>query len=342
MENIVEQVAPENDIVEQAGEIETVTTEIQEADDTLVGQESVQEQIVAPDDWEQEIKDHLDSFGENYDAKKAFFDKHSSFAKGYSQKFTELDNDRKAFESERQGFEDNRNLSQGFKALEETCRGIGDNDLFNREVARVGGANNYFSGLHQVSAMLENPQTRLQAIANICDAYQVTPQMLQNGVNDPQYIAMQNEQKQAQSMESQFANFKDELKREQEAKEAEQVINGFVGATDEAGNALYPHFELVRNQMATELEYKGIEKPTQQDLAAAYQNACYSNPELRAELIQAEIKKQAMEQANSVKAQQVKKAEAVVGVRSTKKQPSTKQQSWQAHLNNMLDDMPDE
>jgi len=328
------------EVGQEAGDVDTIDTEIQEAE-VSVAQDEVQE-IVAPDDWEDEIKNHLNGFGEDMEAKKAFFERHSNFTKGYSKKFTELDEQRKSFEQERESFEDVRSLSQNFKALEETCRGV-NSDVYNREVARLGGANNYFAGLHQVSAMLENPQTRLQAISNIMESYQITPQMIYNGQNDPQYQAMLKEQQYNQSMEQQLSKFREELKAEQEAKEADMLINNFVSSKDEQGNLVYPHFEQVREQMAVELEARGIHSPTAEDLASSYQNACYANPTLRAELIQAEIQAQAMQQAQSTaKANEIKKAENVIGVKAQSKPVVNKKSGWESVLKEQLDSIPED
>lgn len=339
MNDYVDNEAPLNEeaIDNGAGEVDAIeTNEETELDTVEAGQEEVPE-LDIPDDWEAPVKDFINTgFGDNFEAKKAFHEKYSNFSKDFSSRYKDFDLEKKAFEKERLGFEDNRNLVQGSKALEESCRGV-DEVLFNSEIAKTGGTNQYFQGLHTVNSQLSKDP--LSVITNLCNAYGVTPQAIESGKNSPEYIARQNQISTDQLMEQKISQAKIEWDQQRENEQIDSLINSFTGTMDESGSAKYPHFEQVRNSMAFSLEQNGVDNPTLKDLDEAYNNACYLDPTLREQLIQSQVNSQVKSQAQQ---KEVQKAESVMGVKPKVKPISKQNVGWQNVARQLIDSMPDD
>ncbi len=313
-DDIIEDIV-NNPVVEDAAEkIEDTTDEVVQTEDTTETAEEVvgqQEEINIPEDWEAPIKDFFGSeiFKDRFEDKKAFFDKFKSLTDGYQGKFQTLSDERKTFEESQKSFEDNRGLVSNYKALEEQSRAINE-DLFNKETARFGGTNQYYQNLHQVNSMMEKDP--LGTIANMCQAYNITPEQLTNGQQDPQY---QQRQQQVQSQAS-MEEYKSQVLKEVEEKlaneKAQQQVNNLFTARDESGNLKYPSLDVIQGDVGLLMESKDI------NIDEAYKLAKLMNPEVFKE----ELSQKATEQAKN---EEIERAKVVKGVKSSAKSANTTQ-----------------
>ena len=285
------------------GDVTEVIDDTASGDDTTTTEETAEtvtqpEELNIPENWEAPVKDFFNSdvFKDNFAAKKTFFDKFKSMDDGYQGKYQSLAEQRKAFETERKSFEDNRNLVSNYKALEEQARGI-DGDLYNREVARLGGTNQYLLSLHQVNAMMSKDP--LGTMQNMCNAYGITPEMLANGRQDPSYQMRQSQVSTQKSMEKMREEVLKQVRDEMLTSEATRKAEALFVARDESGNLRYPHLNEIQDDVAMLIETKGC------DVDKAYQLAKIMNPEVfKDEMIkQAEQKAKAeeMERAKVIK-----------------------------------------
>ena len=314
IDDIIEDITSGNaeDVTEEVSEENTATDEVAPIEETTTPAEEVvtpTEELNIPENWEAPIKDFFgsDVFKDNFEAKKAFFDKFKSMDDGYQGKYQTLADERKEFEANQAGFEDNRGLVNNYKALEEQGRAI-DSDLFNREVARNGGTNQYMMSLHQVNSMMEkNP---LETISNICQAYQITPEMLTNGQQDPQYQARQTQASTQQSMAELKQEVLNEFREEQKTNQAQQEYQGLFTATDDSGNLKYPQLETIQGDVGLLMESKGL------NLDEAYNMAKLMNPAA----FTAELASQAAAQA---KAEEVARAKAPKSIKASPKSINT-------------------
>jgi hypothetical protein len=309
------------DIVNNQEE-DVTSNDVEETQENLEGTIDTAEEIVSPEEfkvpeqWEQPIKDFFQGFDEKKtlldriqdagvkeelsgflnDGRTAFFDKFKNLDSGWQAKYKDFAEKSKTFDQEREAFEDNRGLVQGYKALEEQARQL-DGDLFNREISRLGGTNNYLLGLHQVNSQMETDP--LGTITSICDAYGITPEMLTNGAQDPSYLARQSQQQNLKYMDNIREQTLEAVREELSNYKAEQRANSLFTAKDETGNLKYRNLDKVQDDVAMLMEAKGL------DLDSAYAAAKLLNPEVfKDEAIQkaeAQVKQEEIERAKTVK-----------------------------------------
>ena len=252
------------------------TDEVAPTEETATPAEEVVtpiEELNIPENWEAPIKDFIgsDVFKDNFEARKAFFDKFKSIDDNLQGKYQSFAEKNKEFEANQSTFEDNRGLVNNYKALEEQARNI-DSDLFNRESARLGGTNQYMMSLHQVnSQMLSKP---LETIQNICEAFKITPEMLANGQQDPQYQARQQQASTQQSMAQLREEILEQVREESRTAQAQDRANGLFTATNTDGSLKYEHLDKVQGDVGMLMETKGY------DVDKAYEVAKMMNPEV--------------------------------------------------------------
>jgi len=129
---------------------------------------------------------------------------------------------------------------------------------------------------------------------------------------DPALVAIRDK---VDAMEREKMEEANERKRAL-TREAETVQVQFKNAKDEAGNALYPHFDELKNEMAFEVsrlikadQNAGVSpKPMTDYLKAAYEAAVWVNPKIRQQLLDAKAAKDREQEAKS-KAEQAAKTE---------------------------------
>lgn len=305
IEDIIEDIT--TDATEEVSK-EPATDEVAPIEETTTPAEEVvtqPEELNIPENWEAPIKDFFgsDVFKDNFEGKKAFFDKFKSMDDGYQGKFQSLADERKAFETDQQSFEDNRGLVSNYKALEEQARATNE-DLFNRETSRLGGTNQYMMSLHQVNSMMEKDP--LGTIQNICQAYNITPEQLANGQQDPQYQARQAQASTQKSMEQMREEVLTQVREETAQTQAQQQANALFTATDDSGNLKYPHLDVIQGDVGMLMEAKKY------TVDQAYEVAKSMNPEV----FKAEMANQAAEE---VKQAELERAKGVKPVKSSPK-----------------------
>jgi len=296
------------DITDVADDIQDTTGEVVQNDDTTEAIDEVagqQDERNTPEDWEQGIKDFIDGdvFKDNLDGRGVFFDKFKSILDDQQGKYRTMSEDKKTFEADKASFEDNRNLRDSYKALEEESRLI-DSDLFNRETAKHGGTNNYYKALHQVSSdMAKDP---LGTMLRMMDGYQITPEMLTNGSQDPSYQARQSNMQSQNDMEKFKQEAKAEFKQEMEDYKATQNAEAIFTAKDDNGNLKYPNLEQIQDDVAGLMETKRL------GIDEAYAMAKLMNPEV----FKSELSQKAEIQAKN---EELDRAKTVKGVKASPK-----------------------
>lgn len=337
LEAIEEEVEPQ--------ETQDIEEAVQSADEIVTP-----EDIVIPDNWEQPLKDVFTGFdekktlldsiqdetvrgqlGEFFNgSKQAIYDKIKNLDSGYQTKYQDVSEQRKALETERAGFEDNRNLVNSYKGLEEQSRNI-DSDLFNRETARLGGTNQYYASLHQVNSMMEKDP--LNTINNMCQAYGITPQMLADGSQSPEYVARQNQRTEQQRLAELENKMLAKVEERFNTQKATETLDGFINAKDDNGELKHRYFEQVRPVMESLCQTypdKNIEE--------LYSIACdlhsKADGNFAKEYMQSSINAEA---EKLVKENKVAKAKEVIGVKPNKTKAGVKQSlSWEQQLENQL------
>jgi len=115
-------------------------------------------------------------------------------------------------------------------------------------------------------------------------------------------------------------NWLEHQQREQQAQEfarkaaINQTIESFRTSLDDNGQLRFPHFDQVRHVMASLLNDPAIaNKPDPNDrMQAAYEQAIWARPDLRASFLEQEASKRA---ADKIKAQEAARAKAVTAVK---------------------------
>lgn len=110
----------------------------------------------------------------------------------------------------------------------------------------------------------------------------------------------------------------DSYRREREAedlRQAQRVIDRFASQTDDAGNPMHPHFERVRQRVAGLLgadpEILAIADPAER-LTRAYETAVYADPDIRAQLIEADLQKKEAARQKQAEVEKARRAQAPV------------------------------
>jgi len=132
-----------------------------------------------------------------------------------------------------------------------------------------------------------DPQQKSQLLMQVAQQHGADMTVFQNGI-DPGQVEMQTQLQPLQSQISylqQQIQQRDEQTQQFESAQAINDITAFSNAVDEStGKALYPYFDIVRNQMADLIESNeraGIKT----SLNDAYENAIWQTPEIRQKLL---------------------------------------------------------
>ena len=324
IEDIIEDIT--TDATEEVSE-ENATDEVAPIEETTTPAEEVvtqPEELNIPENWEAPVRDFFGNIEDKRamvakiqdpeiraalsdyfdNGKNALFDKYKSCDDNVQGKFQSAAEQQKAFDAEKQSFEDNRGMATSHKALEEQARAI-DGDLFNSEAARMGGTNQYMMSLHQVNSQMANKP--LETIQNICQAYNITPDMLANGQQDPQYQARQQEASTQKSMVTMREEVLTQVREEQANAQAQTQANALFTATDDSGNLKYPHLDVIQGDVGMLMEAK------QYTVDQAYEVAKSMNPEV----FKDEMANQAAEQARQAEVERAK------GIRPVKSSPKS-------------------
>ena len=132
-----------------------------------------------------------------------------------------------------------------------------------------------------------DPQQKSHLLMQVAQQHGADMSVFQNGI-DPKQAEMQSN---LQPLQNQIAQMQQQLSQRDaqaqqfEIAQAQTDINAFRNAKDETTNkAKYPHFDIVREQMADLIESK--ERAGQSiTLDVAYENAIWQTPEIRQQLL---------------------------------------------------------
>lgn len=277
---------------------------------------NVDTDIAIPDNWEQPIKDFLNSIADK-GGRKAVFDKIKNLDDGYQKKFSTLSNDRKKLDDDIRAFSDERALLGQYAALEKQLR---QSDVADAILEQFGTIPNYIQRLHQLNTFASRNPARF--IVDFCRSAGI------NNVEQLEQLLNSNEANQyrAQSAASQLQRsvakqIQDAITTERKRTAMQAQVEAF------AKDANHPYFEQLRPEMA-----KLAQAMPGADLEDLYYMALRRNPALQA---QAEL--DAQKAARAAEIAELEKAKAARGVVSTPAAKTIKQEHWQDWLKQQID-----
>lgn len=300
MENEEQTLTPETEVPETTPEVATEVPTVEE--------------IKVPENWEQPVKDFFasDVFKNDPTAKKAFFDKFKSFDDGYQKKFNDLAGKEKEFNAKREAFDKQVSQLSAYSEFEKALRPEDRTAIYSQ----FGGIAPYLANLYQLDQQFSaDPMGFIQGIMARAN---ITPEMLINGAKDPQYQAQLAQKQHSQELGNLRQEMLAEVERRFKADAFEKEVRAFESAVGEDGKPLHPHLSAVADMM----DYYMSQNPSM-SLQEAYDNACYAVPEVRAQVLQAQLEAQA---AEKVRQDELAKAKKAQGLATTPKPANTKQQ----------------
>jgi len=131
-----------------------------------------------------------------------------------------------------------------------------------------------------------DPQQKSQLLLQVAQQHGADMSVFQNGI-DPGQVEMQNH---LQPLQAEIQQLKYHLtQRDQQAQQfevsqAQNDIHAFSSALNDDGKPRYPHFDIVRNQMADLIE-SNERAGNKITLEQAYENAIWQTPEIRQHLL---------------------------------------------------------
>ena len=310
-----------DEIIENA-EMQVENDEIITGDDntTSTAEEVVSEPepLSIPDNWEPGIKDFITGI-ENVDAQKTFFDKFKNFDDGFQTKFQDLGQQRKDFEEQQQGFENDKVFLDEYRGFEQKM----NPEHMTAIKAQYGNVPNYMNSLLSMDVMASQDPKKF--LMNYCANNGITTESLQQVLSSPE--AAQHTQ--AQDMGNMEAKIMQQVEEKFKREQLEKEINSFVGQVDEGGNLAHPHFEAVKNAIGV-LEGAYPDK----SLKELYDMACYADPSIRSDLMSQQVQSQAKTlntQSEVAKAKQVTGAKPSAGSANINKKTD-----WRTVITNEL------
>ena len=310
--------------VQEPKETVTETTPVEE------GKAEVSQELTIPDNWETPIKEFFNSdvLKSNQEARKTFFDKFKSLDDGYQKKFNDLSKREKDFASQFENFKKDERFLNAYRDFESN---IAQEDRA-KILSDFGGLPQYMARLYNLDKQFSN--NPLEFIHGIMNASGITLEMLQNGVNSPAYQQRQFQNSQAQK----FGEMEQRLQQLVEQRFSQQAFRdkvlAFSQERDASGNSAHPYLEQVANMMDLLMG----QNPNL-TLQEAYDNACYSVPEIRTQILKANLEKEAKANAQAA---EVAKAKNAKGISSAPVAGSVKKKNWETVLDNMLDEQDGE
>ena len=260
--------------------------------------------IDIPENWEQPLKDFLNSISDPA-GKKAIFDKVKNFDSGYQKKLNDVATQRKELEAERAAFSDERQLLGAYAALEKQFR---DSGISPDVINQFGSVPNYLRFLHENN--MRASQNPAHFIIDFCRA---------KGIDSVEKLEelLTGDEANSRRQELNAAEFESQMMKRVEERFAIQNATNEINAFANDGN--HPLFENVRQTMATML--RSFPNITLQE---AYDLAVYKDPELRAQQNLAAEKARQEE----VKAD-VAKAKAASGITQAPQAKIIQPESWE-------------
>lgn len=312
----MERITPTNEPKEQTpAEVDNPSAEAQNLED-----------IKLPDNWEQPVKDFFNSdvFKDNAAGKKVFFDKFKSLEDGYQKKFNDFSEKEKEFNARREAFDKESAALSAYRDFE---KAVNPEDL--REIySQFGGIAPYLSRLYQLDRQFS--QDPIAFLQGIMSSSGITPQMLLNGAQDPQYQQLAAQRRHSQELGNLEQKMLSAMEKRFQAEAFEREVIAFAKALDGDGKPLHPHIEQVGDMM----DLLMANNP-HMSLEDAYQNACYAVPQVREQVLKAQADKIAAQKAVQEDLNKAKKAQ---GLNSFPKTANSKQnKNWEQTLDDLLD-----
>ena len=278
--------------------------------------ETADQELTIPDNWEDPIKEFFksDVFKDNKEAQKTFFDKFKSLDNGYQAKFRDLSQKEKEFASQFENFKKDERFLNSYRDFEST---IAQEDR-NKILSQFGGMPQYMARLYNLDKQFSN--NPLEFIQGVMKASGITLEMLQNGLNSPEYQQRQFQNAQAQKLGEMEQRLQAMVEQRFNEDVFKNKVLAFANERDAQGNLTHPHLEKVGNMMDALMG----QNPNI-SLQEAYDSACYAVPEIRAQILKANLEKDT--QAKLAQ-EQLAKAKNAQGIISKGVVGSQKKRNW--------------
>lgn len=272
----------ENNAPETTAAEPTETEGLQATQET--GKDAAGQELTIPSNWEQPVQEFFksDVFKGNAAAQKTFFDKFKSLDDGYQAKFRDLSQKEKEFASQRDAFKEQERFLNAYKDFENT---IAQEDR-NQILAQFGGMPQYLARLYNLDKQFASDP--LGFINGIMRSSGITLDMLQNGVNSPEWQQRQFQNQQAQQLGNMERRFEEMLNQRLGQEEFTRNVIAFAKERDSEGNLTHPHIQKVSDMMDLIMG----QNPSI-SLQEAYDNACYAVPEIRNLILKENMEKEA-------------------------------------------------
>ena len=271
------------------------------------------------DSFEAPIQEFINGI-EDPTGRKTFFDKFKNLNDGYTTKYSDLGKQRKELEEQLEAFSGDKQFLDSYRGFES-----GMNEQHKTAImAQYGSVPNYMNTLYNMDRLAtENPQ---QFLTNYMANMGISRENLDQILSGQAYQQQTNQLSQNNFEKQMMQKMEEKL----QAQKAQDEIMAFTNAIDEGGNPKYPHFEQVRNAMAS-LESAYPDK----SLEELYDMAVYADPTIRQDIMSSQVQAQAK---NLTEQKEVQKAKSVAGVKSSVGSTNAKQnRSWKAVLADQLD-----
>lgn len=277
--------------------------------------------IQIPDDWEADVKDFVNSISDSA-GKKAVFNKIKNLSDGYMTKYQDLASQRKQFDADKQAFESNKALFDGYSGFDKSI----EPQLRNAIIAQYGSVPSYMAALYNMDVMASrDPRSFL---INYCNNNGITADNLTEFLNGQEYRQVQ----QTSSQEELKRQILQEFEQKQAQKQLVDQVTAFVNEVDEQGNSKHP----LLSDDAFVADMDALQKAfPNRSLEELYQMAVNLRPDVRQQSIAEEAKR--LEEAKDVE-----KAKKALGVHSqTPVKGAKPDRDWRDVLGDQIDGLPD-
>jgi len=271
----------EDAIIDSGEEATKPQDEVSDGETDVTEQTQAEEAFDFPQDWSEE---HKTLFGGlTKEQKEGILGFQKGFQSDYTKKSQALAEETKGYEADREFAKDIRGTFSDEEKNYMMAQGINEGQAIHMAVANWKMENqDPIQFINQVASR-NGIDLHQEAVKLVQSQQEMTPEQKQmNSLVSPL-------QKQVQELQQQIASSQDSA--------TDNFVSKFMNMTDEGGNSKYPHMDKVEGRMAEQFQAEGknIYNLTQEDWDGAYENACYSNPEIRQTLLQQqnEVKKEA-------------------------------------------------
>ena len=284
------------------------------------------QELTIPSNWEQPVQDFFksDVFKGNPAAQKTFFDKFKSLDDGYQAKFRDLSAKEKEFASQRDAFKKQERFLNAYKDFEKT---IDEKDM-SVILAQFGGMPQYMARLYNLDKQFTRDP--LAFINGIMRSSGITLEMLQNGVNSPEFQQRQIQNQRVAELGNMERRLEEMVNQRLSQEAFTNKVLAFAHERDAEGNPLHPHLEKVGDMMDLLLS----QNPNM-SLQDAYDNACYAVPEVRALVLQENVNREAKEKLAQ---EELAKAKNAQGIKHRPAPASAhNKKNWEAVLDDLIE-----